>query len=406
MAAIIKRGNSYSVVYTLTVQDTRKQKWETYHTMEEAERRKITLELQKEAMKIKSRQRAGTVSELLELYVRRYGTIKWSLSTFQSNQGLIQNYILPLFGSIRLEELSPCMVAELYRNFLEQPRYSGQYQKSGGQTVTAATLRSVHKLLHSAFENAVLWELVERNPFHRAAMPALPRTAQPFLTPAQVQRLLECCSDPQLGLAIQLAFAGTLRKGELLALTWDDIDWERSELRVEKTIARVSREAVRQLHGRAVLFEFPPVWREEKTMLVLKAPKTASSRRTVYLPQTVLQALDAERRRQSSAAEDLPDLVFRHLNGRPIQEHWLNQRLRRLADQLGLPPVAFHSLRHSSISYKLILTSGNIKAVQGDAGHAQAEMVTEIYAHIWDENRRENAQRFEEQFYQNCRIRT
>ncbi|MEG3007653.1 MAG: tyrosine-type recombinase/integrase, partial [Oscillospiraceae bacterium] len=94
-----------------------------------------------------------------------------------------------------------------------------------------------------------------------------------------------------------------------------------------------------------------------------------------------------------------PDLIFRYPDGRPIQEHWLNQRLRNLTNQLALPPITFHSLRHSSISYKLVLTSGNIKAVQRDAGHAQAAMVTEVYGHIWDENRRENAQRFEAQFY-------
>ena len=64
-----------------------------------------------------------------------------------------------------------------------------------------------------------------------------------------------------------------------------------------------------------------------------------------------------------------------------------------------MKPVVFHSLRHSSVTYKLKLSGGNIKAVQGDTGHAEADMITERYAHIIDDDRRINAEKFEEQFY-------
>ena len=61
--------------------------------------------------------------------------------------------------------------------------------------------------------------------------------------------------------------------------------------------------------------------------------------------------------------------------------------------------MVFHSLRHTSVTYKLKLSGGDIKAVQGDSGHAQADMVTEVYGHIIDEDRRKNAQRMEDAFY-------
>ena len=61
--------------------------------------------------------------------------------------------------------------------------------------------------------------------------------------------------------------------------------------------------------------------------------------------------------------------------------------------------MTVHSLRHSSITYKLKLNGGDVKSVQGDSGHAQAKMVTDQYSHILDEDRRTNAQRFEEAFY-------
>lgn len=59
----------------------------------------------------------------------------------------------------------------------------------------------------------------------------------------------------------------------------------------------------------------------------------------------------------------------------------------------------FHSLRHTSITYKLKLNGGNIKAVQGDSGHSQSKMVTDLYSHILDEDRQQNATLFESAFY-------
>ena len=73
--------------------------------------------------------------------------------------------------------------------------------------------------------------------------------------------------------------------------------------------------------------------------------------------------------------------------------------MQKIIDELGLPDVVFHSLRHTSVTYKLKLSGGDIKSVQGDSGHAQADMVTEVYGHIIDEDRRKNAELMENAFY-------
>ena len=73
--------------------------------------------------------------------------------------------------------------------------------------------------------------------------------------------------------------------------------------------------------------------------------------------------------------------------------------MQDIIDELGLPDVVFHSLCHTSVTYKLKLSGGDIKAVQGDSGHAQADMVTEVYGHIIDEDRRKNAEMMEKAFY-------
>ena len=85
--------------------------------------------------------------------------------------------------------------------------------------------------------------------------------------------------------------------------------------------------------------------------------------------------------------------------GMPIETSGIRKRFKKFIQKNNLPPVDFHSLRHTSVTYKLKLNGGDIKAVQGDSGHSQVSMVTEVYSHILDEDRRKNAQMFEEAFY-------
>lgn len=93
------------------------------------------------------------------------------------------------------------------------------------------------------------------------------------------------------------------------------------------------------------------------------------------------------------------NLVLAHEDGRPYEERQIAEKLRNFIQAHNLPPVVFHSLRHCSTSLKLELSDGNIKAVQGDTGHAQARMVTDLYAHTNHEARRKLAQRVEQDFF-------
>ena len=93
------------------------------------------------------------------------------------------------------------------------------------------------------------------------------------------------------------------------------------------------------------------------------------------------------------------NLVFAGPFGMPTENSTINNAFHRLISENDLPPVVFHSIRHTSITYKLKLNGGDIKAVQGDSGHAQAKMVTDQYSHILDADRKANASLFEKAFY-------
>lgn len=318
MASIVQRGSSYSVVYYTKENGIRKQKWESFRTEKDALHRKCMVEYYQQAKK-ELAHRPQTVEQLIREYVLLYGRAKWSLSMYESSQGLIRNYINPYFGSIRLEELTPRLVSKLYMEFQNEPRYCGAYHKYEGQTVSASTLKSVHKLLHSAFEQAVLWEYVDRNPFHKGALPKTKSAPSVFLSPEQIQLLLHHCSVSWLRLAIELSFVCTLRRGELLALTWDDINWEQNSLQISKTLCRVSKNAMLMLEERDVLHVFPTE-AHSKTVLVLKSPKTEASNRIVYLPPSLKRSLfEWQNEQKKSAIGELPRLIFTYEDNRPLQ---------------------------------------------------------------------------------------
>lgn len=93
------------------------------------------------------------------------------------------------------------------------------------------------------------------------------------------------------------------------------------------------------------------------------------------------------------------DLVIAHINGRPYEMRIIDKMLYKLIKEHDLKPVVFHSLRHCSTSLKLKLSKGNIKAVQGDTGHAEARMVTDTYAHGFDADRKLIAQEMDSGFF-------
>jgi hypothetical protein len=125
----------------------------------------------------------------------------------------------------------------------------------------------------------------------------------------------------------------------------------------------------------------------------------------VFLPKAVAEML-VERKAYIDELKSLLgdeyrdyDLVFATTCGTPTEPNQINSAFSKLIRENDLPKVVFHSLRHTSTTYKLKLSGGDIKAVQGDTGHAQATMVTERYAHILDDDRRVNAVRFQREFY-------
>ncbi len=412
MASIIKRKKAYSLVYNYTDEKGEtKQKWETWHTHKEALKRKA--EVENEIVQgIFLPPTKQTIEDFMYEFVSLYGEKKWSVSTYDSNCGLIANYINPIIGKTPVQDMTPRVADKYIQTLQKTPPVVKRNKKAATTYVTPQVIEKIVKLLRCAFKQAIRWEMVSRNPFDNAVLPRTEYKKRDIWTADMIKQALDECPDNKLYIAMNLAFACSLRIGEILGLQWcnvhiedDDIAADNAHIFVDKELTRGSKRAIEMLGEKDIYHIFTPMMPNTSTRLMLKKPKTDSSIRKVWLPKTVAYILREWKVAQDELIQFLGeeyqnyDLVVALANGRPCENRIIEKAFLELKEQLGLPRVVFHSLRHSSTTYKLKFNHGDLKATQGDTGHAEIDMITKVYAHILDEDRKINAQKFENAFY-------
>ena len=377
MAFIRHRGKTYSVVYKILDENGEEHTTsETFATQKEADKRKKEMEYKQSIGKFEV-QKCATLKELIEEYMQIYGHDKWGVSTYSGNVALINNYILPTIGDTKLAGINTHFMEKYYKDLLKMPAVKST-----------------------------------KNPAVDATVPKAKKQEREIWTAEMLMQALEACDNKMLKIAFHIAFTATLRIGEVLGLTWDAMDISeeaiaanRAYVYINKEVERVSKQAVEELNSKDIILTFPSQKKNNKTVRVLKSPKTDSSKRKVFIPKSVAQCLIDLKKDQEEIIEALGNeyqnynLVMATTFGFPIGDSYLRTKMQDIIVELGLPDVVFHSLRHISVTYKLKLSGGDIKAVQGDSGHAQADMVTEVYGHILDEDRRKNAELMENAFY-------
>ena len=393
MASIVKRNKSYAVVYGYTNEEgVYKQKWETYKTEEAALKRKEEIENPIEflAQKICTH----TISDLLDEYVQLHGSTKWSFSTYDSRVRLMDNYIRPILGNIPLLRIDRHLLSRFF--FELKTRYKPQ--------PTEVTTFEIYKLLHSVFQQAMHWGYFREHMMEHINLKQPYYSPRKALSPEEVANVINHAverKDYRLALMIHMAFSCSMRKGEILGLCWDDVDFKNSTISIKKELTRVSKDSLKILSGKMVYRAFPER-SGSKSQLIIKLPKTRSSIRTVYMTPSLVELLKAWKKIQlknNMTKEDREnDLLLTQNNGRPLCPKKCNKDFKDMLLDLGLPETVFHSLRYSSTAYKLIISGGNLKAVQGDNGHAQPNMVLSIYAQINDQDRKAIAKKLENDF--------
>ena len=424
----IKHGNRYQITYR--VPHFPKPISEYFDSEEEANLRIAQILLEKKQgtlvppshvvdpdKNIAFARQTMTVEQLMQEYVNLYGLNHWSEGTLSCNQHRINHYIIPYIGDLRICTLTTHRLEQFYSKLATEPAVKMKGREDENTLVSPSVIEKVHAVIRSALNQAIRWDYLRgANPAMAVELPKYEKEERDAWTDDEVLHALSLCDDPILKLCLLLAIGCSMRIGEILGLTWDCIHIEpelivadEAYLSVEKELRRLKKESIHALQkkGRSTIFFAFPEWKKTNctTALVLKTPKTKSSVRQIFIPKTVIDALLENRSVQEQQKADLADeyqdyhLVIAQPNGRPYEEHQIAQKMKRLIAEHNLKPVVFHSLRHSSTSIKLKLSGGDIKAVQGDTGHAQANMVTDVYSHIMNDDRKRLAQNMESQFF-------
>lgn len=412
MASIIKRKKNYSIAYTYVDENGEtKQKWETRTSYQEALKRKAEIESQKSSNSFLPPTNQN-IAEFLSDFVSLSGEKRWGVSMYDSQNSLIANYINPIIGDMKVQDITTRVVDKYIQTLQKTPAVNTRTHHAKTEFVTNATIEKIIKLLRCAFKQAVRWELIAKNPFDNVVLPKTEYKKRDIWTADMIRTALDQCTDSRLYVAMNLSFACSLRMGEILGLTWNNVHISDGEIAadnahiyIDKELTRVSKQALEEIGKKDIFYIFPPTMPNTTTRLILKTPKTATSVRKVWLPKTLAYILRDWKEHQDNWKDMLGeeyedhDLVVALDNGRPCENRIIEKRFSQLKEKAGLPNVVFHSLRHSSTTYKLKLNHGDLKATQGDTGHAQIDMITSVYAHILDEDRKVNAQKFEDAFY-------
>ena len=300
MATIVKRGKKYSVVYNYTDENgVQRQKWEQpVATKKEARQRlaEVEYEIQKGTFIVPT---CRKVSDFLAEFVEVYGTKKWGLSMYAANTGLIRNYINPILGDVLVQDVDTRAVDRFITRLQRTKAVSVNGRKPKSEYVTPCTILKINKLMSTAFKQAVRWGMIGRNPFDGATLPHHEEQRRAIWNEETIRRALDACEDGKLFMAIHLAFACSLRFGEICGLTWDCVNISDAaimngdaHLHVKKVLARVHVEAIDVVGKQDILFTFPAVVSgKSRTRLVLKKPTTESSIRKIWIPETLAKLL-------------------------------------------------------------------------------------------------------------------
>ena len=410
-----KKGNKWEISYR--VRGYSKTFSERFDSLEEANLRSAEIEIEKKRGTLRPPEvsksiKLLTVAEFMDEYVQTYGVTHWGDSYLSANRHRIEHYIKPLIGSVLLRDLTVRQLDNFYQSLLTFEAVHLPGHKNTDATVGHSVIEKTHSLLHSALQKAVAWGYISSNPDDNSTRPTVRANPREVWTPEIAQCALTLCNNPTLRLCIMLAIGCSMRIGEILGLQWKNVTFHEDGtgtiyvMQGLKRCDKASLEAIEATKGGDIIFRFPQqVKRNCRTVLVLKAPKTKSSIRNIAIPSTVVKELlaykeeqDAQKAALHGAYEDY-DLVIAQNSGFPMEERLVAKAFKSLIKENNLPEVVFHSLRHLSTSLKLVASNGDIKAVQGDTGHSQARMVTDVYAHTFDGNRREIANKLDTLFF-------
>ena len=372
-----RRGHNEGTVYYEPDRD----RWVAEVSIGPGKRKKFRFKTKQEAIKKKNealreleRKTLATgpqrkLGDYLEDWIENVHKDNLCISTYVKYKKHIK-YIVSDLGEIWLQKLTPEQVTRFYTKKI----------KDG---LSSKTVHGIHGVLKLALDNAVRWNYVSKNVCDLVKPPRVVSREVVPLDIEQARMLLESVREHRLEVLLTMAVVTGMRRGELLALTWSNIDFERHSLQVVHTVDYIPK------YG-----------------YVQTEPKTKAGKRLIRLPAFLMDMLEAhrvqqeEQRSKVGTAWENRDLVFPDLKGGYFNPNYLLRVFKKILENAGVPHMHFHDLRHSAAT--ILLCMGiNIKVIQSLLGHSDISITLGLYSHLLPTMQQEVVDKWDEAFGNN-----
>lgn len=353
--SITQRGDKYRVCFDYGVDRSGKRirKYRTFETKRDATRafneHKVKMDKGTQIMPSEY-----TFAQWLDYWYKDIILPQIEETTAYGYRGMIENYLKPQLGEIRLQKLTARDIQQYYTWLM------------GEKELSPNTVIKHHNLLTNTLNAAERQEYITKNPMRAVSPPKKRQREAKFYTPEQLGILLDKAVGTRLELPVFICAYLGLRRGELCGLRWSDVDLEHQTITIENTRTQAGKKEIE------------------------KGTKTASSTRTLYLPDTLCDMLKAAKEHQQACraeyknAYDDNDYVVVMEDGRPFRPNYLSELFGKFLADNDLPKIVLHELRHTfaSLSNQAGIPAYNIgKAL----GHSTPATTQKIYTHLLDQ---------------------
>lgn len=309
-----------------------------------------------------------TLKVQLEQWLEQVVKLTREPNTYRTYSWAINVHIIPALGHLKLQKLTIGHIQVFYTEKATK--------------LKPRSLARIHAALSGALEDAVKQGFVARNVAKLVDLPSPDRYEGQVLMVEQAKRLLEVAQGSRFDALLLMVLTTGLRRGEVLALHWSDVDLEKGVLQVRRGL----------------------VWMRGRG-LVEREPKTRAGWRKIALPKVVIEALKKQKVRQDEARIRMGDrwqehdLIFCNRHGSHFDPSYVRHQFKRLLRAAGLPDVRLHDLRHSAAT--VLLAAGvPLKVVSELLGHSSIAITADVYTHVLPEMQQEVVRKMDD-FYGN-----
>lgn len=301
-------------------------------------------------------------------WMSNYAAISVRPSTYISYEGYVHNHIIPVLGAIQLQQITPVLI----QNFYNQRYESGRTDGKGG--LSAKTIRNLHNMLHQAFEQAKINGMILHNPTDNAVIPKQTKREMRVLSVEEQNRLLQFIHLHRLGFAILFDLATGLRIGELCALKWSDVNFNKQTIKISRTLQRIKKSIGEKVSEGG------------NTAILEGNVKTNSGFREIPIPDNVFSMLMQHKAIQEQEKICYAGIyqdngyIFAMPMGTCVEPHTMRDALNYLLAAAGIEHANFHALRHT-FATRAIEKGVNVKTLSDILGHSQVQITMDLYCH-------------------------